>query len=344
MLARLASALPEGDGYLYEPKWDGFRCLAFRDGDDVDLRSRHDRPLARYFPEVVDALKHAPFSRVVFDGELISLVDGVPDFSALLGRLHPAASRAAQLAQRTPAAFVAFDLLALGEDDLTQEPFSVRRQRLLEVLAASQGPLRVTPATSDADEAERWLESFTGAGLDGVVAKEITLRYLPGKRAMVKVKGDRTADCVVAGARAFDGPLRVASLLLGVYDEHDLLHHIGVASSFTEQRRVELWELVSPYAVPLAEHPWRGGFGLEGGALGRLGGTAGRWTPDMSRDWLPLQPELVCEVRYDKLEGLRFRHPAKVLRLRPDRTPQSCTYDQFETDGVSADQILDIPR
>jgi len=340
MLARPASTVPEEAGLTYEPKWDGFRCLVFRDGDEVDLRSRNDRPLARYFPEVVDAVRRTVPDRVVLDGELIAFSGGVADFSALLGRLHPAASRVERLAARTPARFVAFDLLAAGSDDLTGTPFEARRSRLLDSVVDGDEAVVATPATADAGEAHRWLETFTGSGLDGVVAKEATLRYLPGKRAMVKVKGDRTADCVVAGLRAFAGPMRVASLLLGLHDEHGLLQHVGVASSFSQRRRVELWEQLHALEVPLDRHPWHGGFGLEGGPLGRLGGTAGRWVPGMSQDWLPLQPDLVCEVRYDKLEGRRFRHPARFLRWRPDRTAPSCTYEQFEVDGTSAGQLL----
>jgi ATP-dependent DNA ligase len=329
MLARLARDLP-GDGYLYEPKWDGFRAVAFRDGPDVELRSRNDRPLGRYFPDVVEALLGLREERIVLDGELVAVRQGRLVFEDLLGRLHPAASRVERLRREVPALFIAFDLLALGDDDLTDRPFSERRAILESALAAAPEPLVLTPITDDPSIAAWWLERFQGGGIDGVVAKHRELTYRPGHRAMVKVKRERTADCVVAGYRPFvDVPLP-ASLLLGLYDVGGVLHHVGVASSFTDARRRELLEEVSPLATSLAGHPWEHGYLVAGGRLGKLAGSAGRWTPDMGLDWVPLRPDLVCEVAYDQVDDHRFRHPARFVRWRPDRDPRSCTVDQLD--------------
>jgi ATP-dependent DNA ligase len=334
MLARLVRTMPPGDDFLFEPKWDGFRCLAFRDADRVELYSRNQRPLDRYFPEVVDGLCRLAADRVVLDGELMIAGSGPADFTALLARLHPAASRVARLARETPARFVVFDLLACGDDDLTGRPFSERRRRLEALMLAAGGPgdadgaVTLTPATADPAVAERWLES-PGAGVDGVVAKHRELLYEPGRRAMVKVKRERTADCVVAGVRlAVDAPV-VASLLLGLFDDAGHLRHVGISSSFTAGRRRELAAELTPYVAPLAGHPWEQGFLVGGGRLGHLPGAAGRWTPADERDWIPLRPELVCEVAYDIWEGDRFRHPARFLRWRPDRDARSCTLDQL---------------
>jgi ATP-dependent DNA ligase len=323
MLARLVRELPP-DGYLYEPKWDGFRCLVFRDGDQVDLRSRNDRPLSRYFPEVVAALRSLPEGRVVLDGELLTEAG----FSALMARLHPSASRVALLSQQTPATYIAFDLLACADRDLRQLPFSTRRA-LLERVIRSGGVVQVTPATGDADTARTWLEGLPEGRADGVIAKAPTLTYQPGRRAMLKVKRQRTADCVVAGLRFFEAEPVLSSILLGLYDDAGVLHHIGVVTQFTRTQRAEVLARLTPLATSLVDHPWEQGFGLAGGALGRLKGTAGRWTPDMTQDWLPVRPELVCEVSYDHVEGLRFRHPARFLRWRPDRDPSSCTTEQL---------------
>ena len=329
MLARLVRALPAGD-VLYEPKWDGFRCLAYRDGDAVDLRSRHARPFARYFPEIAAALQATAPARVALDGELLVLVDGQFDFPALMARLHPAASRVRELARRTPAIFVAFDLLELAGADLRARPFRERRARLLEVLGEAAPPLFVTPATADRAIAERWLERFRGGGLDGVVVKPCDGRYEPGARAMLKVKHERTADCVVAGVRGTGGPPRVSALLLGLYDEDDRLEHIGVASSFARVAQEELARELAPLVVPLEGHPWEQGFLLGGGATGRLKGAAGRWQPGMTMDWVPLAPARVCEVSYTQIDGRRLRHPAKLVRWRPDREPASCRMAQLE--------------
>ena len=328
MLARLERELPRG-GYLYEPKWDGFRSLAARDGDDIDLRSRNQRPLARYFPELVAALRGLPTASFVLDGEIMARAEGRPDFTALLGRLHPAASRVERLSRETPAELIAFDLLELADEDLRARPFRERRALLEQLLATAEPPLVVTPLTEDADAAERWLDAPPGAGIDGVVAKHEDLRYEEGARRMIKVKRQRTADCVVAGFRWLVDKALPSSLLLGLYDADDL-RHVGVASSFTAAARERLLEELAPHVVPLAGHPWEQGFLLGGSPIGRLPGAAGRWTPgEMEQDWVPVAPELVCEVQFDQLDDHRFRHPARFRRWRPDRDPRSCTLDQL---------------
>jgi ATP-dependent DNA ligase len=327
MLARLERELPR-DGFLYEPKWDGFRCLAARDGEDVDLRSRNDRPFARYFPEVVAALRRLPAERFVVDGELVAFADARPDFTALLARLHPAASRVERLSRETPTRLIAFDLLEVGDEDLRALPFRERRLRLERLLDSVGPPLVLTPITESADEALRWLDAGPGAGIDGVVAKHEDLRYEEGARRMVKVKRERTADCVVAGFRWLVDRALPSSLLLGLYDGAEL-HHVGVATSFTAAARERLLEVLAPRVAPLDGHPWEHGFLLAGGAVGRLPGAAGRWAPGMEQDWVPVAPELVCEVAYDQLDERRFRHAARFRRWRPDRDPLSCTLDQL---------------
>jgi ATP-dependent DNA ligase len=327
MLAKLARELPV-DSYLYEPKWDGFRCMAFV-SDGVDLRSRNQRPLARYFPEVVADL--ARLGACVLDGELIARRDGAPDFSALLARLHPAKSRAQHLATATPATFVAFDVLAVGDDNLMDCEFSRRRARLEALVAGDDHPhVSLSAITADAAVARQWLDQSPCAGIDGVVAKPVGLRYEPGRRAMTKVKLERTVDCVVAGMRAYDGDApAVAALLLGLFDQTATLRHVGVASSFRKPERVSLFRDLAPLCVPLGRHPWRDGFALEGGPTGRLRGAAGRWSPGMTMDWIPLAPVRVCEVGYDQRDGHRFRHPAQFKRWRPDRDAATCTVDQL---------------
>ncbi len=338
MLARLARELPAGD-FLYEPKWDGFRCLAFRAGDEVDLRSRHDRPLARYFPEVVEGLRRLPAERFVLDGELVVLRGRGFDFPALMARLHPAPARGERLRRETPALLIAFDLLALGDDDLRARPFAQRRRLLETVVVPDADGIFLTPVTGDASVAATWLHRFSGAGIDGVIAKGPDTAYLPGARAMVKVKPERTADCVVAGFRwLVDRPLP-SSLLLGLYDE-GRLHHVGVVSSFTARQRERLLDELRPSVVQLAGHPWEHGFLLEGGATGRLLGAAGRWTPDMVQDWVPVAPRLVCEVAYDQVDGRRFRHPARFRRWRPDREPDSCEFEQLEVAPADVAALL----
>jgi ATP-dependent DNA ligase len=317
MLAELARELPRGD-LVYEPKWDGFRCLARRDGEEIDLRSRHRNPLGRYFPEIVEALATLRERSFVLDGEIVAERD---DFPALMARLHPAASRVERLRAETPAVLVAFDLLAVGAETLLERPFRERRARLAQLVAA---PVLLTPATEDPDAAARWLEEH-----EGVIAKRGDLRYEPGKRRMVKVKRDRTADCVVAGFRwHVDRPVP-SSLLLGLYDDDDALQHVGIASSFARPFAEQLLEELRPRVVALEGHPWEHGFLLAGGHTGRLRGAAGRWTPDLPMDWVPVAPELVAEVAFDQVDALRFRHPARFRRWRPDREPPSCRIDQL---------------
>jgi ATP-dependent DNA ligase len=340
MLARLENDLPR-DGYLYEPKWDGFRCLVFRDGGEIDLRSRNDRPLARYFPEVVDGLLALPQPCFVLDGELVAAHDGRLDFASLLGRIHPAASRVERLRRESPARFVAFDVLAVGSDDVRDGPFAERRRLLADLLRAAHEPIHLTPLTDDPSVAESWLERFQGAGIDGVVAKHESLRYEAGARRMVKIKAERTADCVVAGFRwATDRPV-VASVLLGLYDGAGGLHHIGVVSSLREEQRRELAEQLLPLAIPLDDHPWAAGYLLGGGRTGRLRGAAGRWTPEMEHDWVPLAPERVCEVRFDQTDAHRFRHPARFVRWRPDRDARSCTLEQLDAPAPDVAALLE---
>ena len=331
MLARLTRDIPEGR-LAYEPKWDGFRCLAFRDGDAVDLRSRHDRPLARYFPEVVAGLRSVPAPAFVADGELVPESADF-DFAALMARLHPAATRVSMLAAESPATFIAFDLLALGDQSLLGEPFERRRQLLEDVIGAGAEHVRITPMSTDAAQARTWLDQFQGGGVDGVVAKPLDGRYEPGRRSMLKVKTLHTADCVVAGCRLLTGQNAVSSLLLGLYDGHDL-RHVGVVTQFPAATRRALVDELRPDAIPLEEHPWRGGFAIERSPLGRLLGSASRWTPEMGLDWLPLAPRRVVEVGFDQVDGLRFRHPARFVRSRPDRDPRSCTIDQIRVEGA----------
>jgi len=339
MLGRLVRELPRG-GFLYEPKWDGFRCIAFRDGREVDLRSRHGRPLARYFPELVEALSAIAAERFAVDGEIVVVTERGFDFPALMARLHPAASRVERLRLETPAQFVAFDLPALGDDDLTRRPFAERRVLLEALFSSLSPPLHLTPATEDAAVALGWIESFQGSGVDGVMATRLDQPYQPGARAMVKVKPERTDDCVLGGFRAFADEPVVASLLLGLYDDTGELQHVGVASSFRETRRRELYEELAQQVVPLESHPWRAGFLLTGGAMGRLPGAAGTWAPEFGADWAPLAPERVCEVAYDQLDDYRFRHPARFRRWRPDREPSSCTLDQITPPGVGPQALL----
>src|SRR5215211_2218984 len=327
MLARLARELP-ADGF-YEPKWDGFRCVAFRDGGEVDLRSRNGRPLGRYFPELVETFLGMPEKQVVLDGELVLPTREGFDFGALLARLHPARSRVERLSRETPAWFIAFDLLALGEDALVGLPFAERRGRLERLFGDVPARLLLTRLTQDRTRAEQWLTA--GGGIDGVVAKDPALTYRPGQRAMVKIKQERTADCVVAGFRLFEARPLPSSLLLALYDGAGELRHVGLASSFAEAERRRLLDELAPRAVGLAGHPWEQGFLVEGSAMGRMKGAAAKWTPDMGLDWIPISPELVCEVAYDHIDRDRFRHPARFRRFRPDRDPRSCTFEQFDS-------------
>ena len=328
MLAKSVRGVPEG-AFLYEPKWDGFRCVVFRDGDEVELASRNERPLTRYFPEVVEAVLANLPPRCVVDGELVLARDNRLDFEALQLRLHPAASRVQLLAEQTPASFVAFDLLALGEQTLLQTPFEQRRRLLEDALRAAEPPVHVTPITADLATAKRWFDAFEGAGLDGLVAKARDLPYAPDQRLMLKVKHERTADCVVAGFRWHkSGPI-VGSLLLGLYDG-DRLQHVGVAGSFSMARRAELVDELAPLRVDaLGGHPWAD-WAAHQEDWDRRPGMQSRWNPTKSLSWEPLRPTRVVEVRYGGLEGRRFRHTAQFVRWRDDRDPGSCTYDQLD--------------
>jgi len=316
MLAQLARELPLGD-YLYEPKWDGFRCIATCAGGEVDLRSRNARPLARYFPEIVEPLRE---HRQVFDGELmVPAVDG-SDFGALLNRLHPSRTRVEELRRSTPASYVIFDLLTDPA-----RPF-VERRAALERLTL-QPPLSLTPITADPAVALRWLEA--GKGIDGIIAKRRDQRYEPGRRGWIKIKPQHSVDCVVGGFRPLLDSAGVASLLLGLHQD-GLLVHVGVASQFTAAQRRQLFQDLIPVACSLSGHPWEHGFNLGRSPIGRLPGSAGRWVAsEMTQDWVPVHPVRVCEVAYDKLDGIRFRHPARFLRWRPDRDPEHCRTDQL---------------
>ncbi len=331
MLANSVVEIPTGEGMTYEPKWDGFRCIVFRDGDEVELASRGGKTMTRYFPEVVEFVRDQFPARCAVDGELVVVVrDGTPrlDFDTLGQRIHPAGSRVRMLAETTPTSFVAFDLLAIGDDDLTARPFRERRERLAAALADARPPVYLTPSTQDLDTARRWFGLFEGAGLDGLIAKPASLPYGPGKRLMYKIKHARTADCVVAGFRWHKSGPVVGSLLLGLYGDDGLLHHVGVSASFSVKRRGELVAELEPYRDP-AEHPWLPPHArvTEGQ---RLPGAVSRWTGTRDLSWEPLRPDLVCEVGYDHMEEERFRHPARFLRWRPDREPGSCRYDQLD--------------
>jgi len=330
MLAKLADVLPTGP-YLYEPKWDGFRALVFRGGSEVLIQSRDLRPLDRYFPEVHAILLAALPDGCVVDGEIVIATPRGLDFDALQLRLHPAASRVAKLAAETPAGFVAFDLLALDGSDLRAMPQHERRARLERALAKVKAPIHITPMTRDPALAREWLSRFEGAGLDGVVAKPEHGPYVPGKRAMIKVKHVRSADCVVAGFRWHKAGKNemIGSLLLGLYDDRGALHHVGVTSSFTTAMRKQLVRELAPLRErALDHHPWREW--AEGSAMWRMPGGQSRWSAGKDLSWEPLRVERVCEVKYDHMQGTRFRHAAVFLRWRPDKKPEDCRYDQLE--------------
>jgi ATP-dependent DNA ligase len=336
MLSRAADALPGGEGWQFEPKWDGFRTLVFRDGDEIVLQSRDGKPMNRYFPELAAPLAATLPERCVVDGEIVIVGAGGLDFEALLLRIHPAASRVKLLAEQAPASFVAWDLLALGDEDLRDAPLAVRRERLERVLAGAAPPVHLSPATRDRALAEDWFRRFEGAGLDGVMAKRLEAPYRAGERTMLKVKHARTADCVVAGFRWHKkgrGTL-VGSLLLGLYDDAGTLHHVGVAAAFTDAVRAQLVAELAPLREnALDDHPWRDWAEMpeEAGAREqRRPGATSRWNRGKDLSWEPLRPERVCEVAYDHMQGSRFRHAAQFLRWRPDKRPQDCRYDQLE--------------
>jgi ATP-dependent DNA ligase len=336
MLSKAAEALPRGDGWQFEPKWDGFRTLVFRDGDEVLLQSRDEKPMNRYFPELVAPLAAALPERCVVDGEIVIVgADGL-DFEALLLRIHPAASRVKRLAAESPASFVAWDLLALGDEDLRAMPLAARRERLERELDGAAPPVHVSPATRDRALAEDWFRRFEGAGLDGVMAKRLDEPYHAGERTMIKVKHARTADCVVAGFRWHKNGAgtMVGSLLLGLYDDDGTLHHVGVTASFTNVVRKQLVTELAPLREnALAQHPWRDWAEAQEEANGteqRMPGASSRWNRGKDLSWEPLRPERVCEVTYDHMQGTRFRHAAQFVRWRADKRPRDCRYDQLE--------------
>ena len=335
MLAKLARTIPDGDGWLFEPKWDGFRCVVFRDGDDIELASRNERPFTRYFPELLDPLRAALPDRCVVDGEIV-VADGAGnglDFDALLQRIHPAESRVRRLAAETPASYVAFDLLALDDEVLLDTPLVERRARLLAALHPSP-PVYFTPASTERATAEEWFGRFEGAGLDGVVAKRLDDPYQPDKRALVKVKHERTADCAVAGYRVHKDGQGVGSLLLGLYDDAGDLQSVGVAASFSVKRRAELLAELEPLTHDVGEHPWadwaewQQTVTQDGSA--RKPGATSRWNAGKDLSWVPIRMGLVAEVTFGQLEKRRFRHGVSFVRWRPDRTPESCRYDQLD--------------
>ena len=336
MLSTAANALPGGDGWQFEPKWDGFRTLVFRDGDEVLLQSRDEKPMNRYFPELIAPLAAGLPERCVVDGETVIVGADRLDFEALLLRIHPAASRVKLLSETSPASFVAWDLLALGDEDLREAPLAVRRERLEQALARAAPPVHLSPATRERPLAEDWFRRFEGAGLDGVMAKRLDAPYRAGERTMIKVKHRRTADCAVAGFRWHKkGPgTLVGSLLLGLYDDEGTLHHVGVAAAFTTAVRKQLVAELAPLRErALDEHPWRDWAEAEADAHAkgqRLPGATSRWNRDKDLSWEPLRPERVCEVAYDHMQGSRFRHAAQFLRWRPDKRPRDCRYDQLE--------------
>jgi ATP-dependent DNA ligase len=339
MLAKLARTIPDGDGWLYEPKWDGFRCVVAREGDSIELTSRSERPITRYFPELLPPLAAALPEHVVVDGEIVVPdVDGHGlDFDALLQRIHPAASRVNRLAEETPSVFVAFDVLAVGDQSWLNRRLRERREALLEIVKA--GPsVFITPASLDADVAADWFTRFEGAGLDGIVAKPLDDVYQPDKRALVKVKHQRTADCVVAGYRIHKDGKGVGSLLLGLYDDEGRLHHVGVAAAFTVKQRAELLEEMAPLREgALDGHPWAewaefaaANEPASPSDIQRRPGATSRWNAGKDLSWVPVRAERVAEVTFGQLENGRFRHGVSLVRWRPDRAPESCGYDQLD--------------
>jgi ATP-dependent DNA ligase len=331
MLAKSVKTIPTGE-MSYEPKWDGFRSIIFRDGDDVEIGSRNERPMTRYFPELVEAVKANFPTRCVIDGEIVVVgpTGDRLDFEVLAQRIHPAASRVTMLSETTPAKFVAFDLLALDDTDYTTRPFADRRAALEEALRPAKAPIHLTRTTTDPSVAQEWFERFEGAGLDGLVAKPLAGEYEPDKRVMFKVKHERTADCVVAGYRVHkSAPNRIGSLLLGLYNDDGVLASVGVIGAFPLARREELFEEMQELVTDFDNHPWAWAKQEEGNRTPR-NAEGSRWQAGKDLSFVPLRPERVVEVRYDHMEGVRFRHTAQFSRWRPDRDPRSCTYEQLE--------------
>jgi ATP-dependent DNA ligase len=354
MLAKSVSGVPGPDkvpgGLAYEPKWDGFRCIVFRDADEVVLGSRNEKPLTRYFPELVHAVRANLPPRCVVDAEIVVAVDGRLQFERLQDRIHPADSRVRMLAETTPATLVVFDLLALGDEALLDQPYSRRRELLDDALGAARAPVFVTPVTRDHGQALDWFRAFEGAGLDGIVCKPLAGPYEPDRRAMLKVKHDRTADCVVAGYRLHktSTPQRplLGSLLLGLYDDEGGLAHVGVSASFSAGRRAELFDELQPLTAGVEDHPWaqwqEWAQAEPGLSAGRRPGNVSRWNAGKDLTFVALRPERVVEVAYDHMEGTRFRHTAQFRRWRPDRDPRSCTFEQLE-EPVSYDLAAILP-
>jgi ATP-dependent DNA ligase len=331
MLAKPVKKIPTGE-MSYEPKWDGFRSIIFRDGDDVEIGSRNEKPMTRYFPELVEAVRsHLP-SRCVIDGEIVVVGPSGDrlDFEVLAQRIHPAASRVKMLSETTPAKFVAFDLLALGDVDYTTQPFAARRAALEKALSAAGAPVHLTRTTTDPSLAQEWFSQFEGAGLDGLIAKPLSGLYEPDRRVMFKIKHERTADCVVAGYRVHkSAPNRIGSLLLGLYNDDGVLASVGVIGAFPLARREELFLEMQELVTTFDEHPWAWARQEEGNRTPR-NAEGSRWQAGKDLSFVPLRPERVVEVRYDHMEGVRFRHTAQFSRWRPDRLPESCTYSQLE--------------
>jgi ATP-dependent DNA ligase len=336
MLAKRVDDLPAEGKWIFEPKWDGFRALVFRDGGELEIQSRDEKPLNRYFPEIVEAIESQLPPRAVLDGEIVIARGSVLDFEALQLRLHPAASRVKTLAKQTPASIVFFDLLSVGDQDLRNEPFELRRTMLEDMLRNAAPPVYITPATEDRAIALDWFRRFEGAGLDGVMAKGASGNYQPDKRVMLKVKHERECDCVVAGFRWYKGAENqaVGSLLLGLYDQAGILQHVGVCASFTAERRIELLHLLAPYRTnALDNHPWKqwvDHLTADGETGGRVPGAQSRWSRGKDLSWEPLKAELVVEVAYEHMQGSRFRHMAHFRRWRTDKRPHDCTYEQLE--------------
>lgn len=345
MLAKRVEAMPAGNGWIFEPKWDGFRALIFRDGDEIYIQSRDEKPLNRYFPELLDPLRSALPARCVLDGEIVIVKNHGLDFEELQLRLHPAASRVRLLSQQSPASVVFFDVVSEGNRDLCTEPFESRRRILEGLLSSAAPPIHLTPATSDSNVASDWFRRFEGAGLDGVMAKPVSGTYEPNKRSMLKVKHERDCDCVVAGFRWYKkGDGAVGSLLLGLYDDAGHLQHVGVCASFSAEKRAALGEFLAPYRVnALVDHPWKQWAEHEPATTEsgqRMPGGQSRWSQNKDLSWEPLRVELVVEVAYDHMQGSRFRHTAQFRRWRSDKSPKDCTYEQLEV--VPPQELFEI--